>query len=352
MENKKKREVLPDLLRGFAIILVVLGHCIQEGSGETVQTDQLYFQDRLYQWIYSFHMPLFMMVSGYLNWRGIKQSTENRKLFSLIKKRMVSLIAPVLWWTAFDYIRILLLNELNENAQPEALIFVYFYNALHKLWFLWAVWWCFLFVCVVHYIFRDHVLVYVFGFLMLFVIPDGLGLGAYKYMLPYFLFGYYGHELIDAKQWKLDYKPKIWIILISGLAFAALFVYYNEGFLIYTAGYKLIGKQVGRQLWIDFYRMLIGFAGSFFFIMVWQYITVCCRKFWGMNMLRQLGINSMGIYILSEYFVIFVIQRFAWNRQPSYVLNIFEAVVVLAASWMGTMILGKFPVVKRFVGKE
>ena len=33
MTDKKKRELLPDVLRGFAICLVVLGHCIQEGSG-------------------------------------------------------------------------------------------------------------------------------------------------------------------------------------------------------------------------------------------------------------------------------------------------------------------------------
>ena len=35
ISNKEqyKREKLPDILKGFAIILVVLGHCIQEGSG-------------------------------------------------------------------------------------------------------------------------------------------------------------------------------------------------------------------------------------------------------------------------------------------------------------------------------
>jgi hypothetical protein len=32
---------------------------------------------------------------------------------------------------------------------------------------------------------------------------------------------------------------------MTGLAFAALFVYYNEGFLIYTTGYQSAGKWVG-----------------------------------------------------------------------------------------------------------
>ena len=47
MTDKKKRELLPDVLRGFAICLVVLGHCIQEGSGEVYKLQEAYFDDRL-----------------------------------------------------------------------------------------------------------------------------------------------------------------------------------------------------------------------------------------------------------------------------------------------------------------
>ncbi len=352
MENKREREPLPDLLRGFAIILVVMGHCIQEGSGAAVQTEQLYFGDRLYQLIYSFHMPLFMMVSGYLNWKSINQSATNRERISLIKRRAASLLVPIFLWTAMDYVRILILNFVKGNAQPEALIFVYFYNALHKLWFLWAVWWCFLIVCLMHYIFRDAIILYGLGFLLLFVIPDGLGLGAYKYMLPYFLFGFYAHDFMHGKRWQLDFKPRFWMLLLSGLAFAVLFVYYNEDILIYLSGYKLIGKQVGRQLWIDCYRLIIGFVGSLFFILLWQNLSVRNGSVNGLNMLRRLGADSMGIYILSEYFVIFLIQRFTWNAHPSYVLNAFEAVIVLASAWMGTILLGRIPLLKRLVGKS
>ena len=74
MDEKKERELLPDLLRGFAIVLVVLGHCIQDGSGVGYRSEALYFSDRLYQFIYSFHMPLFMMISGYLSWGSIQKA--------------------------------------------------------------------------------------------------------------------------------------------------------------------------------------------------------------------------------------------------------------------------------------
>ena len=241
---------------------------------------------------------------------------------------------------------------------PEALVFVYFYNALNNLWFLWAVWWCFLVVFVMHCFLRDNIAIYVLCFLALFVIPDGLGLGAYKYMLPYFLFGYYMHACMQHRQWRLDFRPKIWVVAGAGLAFAGLFLYYDRDSFIYLTGYKLVGKQVKEQLWIDVYRMLVGFAGSLFFVLLWQYIVICfddqneIRKVkikW--NMLRQLGMHSMGVYILSGYLVIFLIQRLDFIDHPSYVWNILETVAVLAASLCGAIILGKIPVLKRLVGK-
>lgn len=49
-----------DIIKGFAIILVVLGHIIQfsliNGGG----------QHAVYQWIYQFHMQVFFFVSGFL----------------------------------------------------------------------------------------------------------------------------------------------------------------------------------------------------------------------------------------------------------------------------------------------
>lgn len=357
MESKKERELLPDLLRGFAIILVVLGHCIQEGSGEVYRTEQLYFHDRLYQFIYSFHMPLFMMISGYLSWKGIWGANEKSARTNLLKRRAATLLIPIFAWTALDYARILIVNHLSGEPQPEALVFVYFYNALNNFWFLWAVWWCFLIVFVMHCFMRDNIGIYVLGFLMLFAIPDGLGLGAYKYMLPYFLFGCYVHDWMQRKGWGLDCRLKMWMVIAAGLAFAGLFLYYNEDSFIYLSGYKLIGKPVAGQLWIDLYRMLVGFAGSLFFVILWQYIVTGLNKVndgeWLIkcSVLRRLGADSMGIYILSGYLLIFLIHRLDFIDHPSYVCNMIEMVVVLIISLYSTVLLGKIPILKRLVGK-
>lgn len=358
MRKSNERELLPDLLRGFAIILVVLGHCIQEGSGEAYRTEQLYFSDKLYQFIYSFHMPLFMMISGYLSWKGIKCANGKRERIGLLKKRAAALLVPVFSWAALDYIRILAVNAFTGQPQPEALVFVYFYNALNSLWFLWAVWWCFLVVYVMHFFLKDHVIIYVIGFLALFVIPDGLGLGAYKYMLPYFLFGYYMHDCICVRGWNLDCAPKLWVTVAMGLAFTGLFLYYNEDSYIYLTGYKLIGKPVMRQLRIDLYRLLVGFTGSLFFVFLWQYIVVFINRInkagkvrIECRILRRLGADSMGIYILSGYLLVFLIQKIDFIDHPSYAWNVLETVVVLIMSLSVTALFKKVPILKRLVGK-
>jgi fucose 4-O-acetylase-like acetyltransferase len=340
METTNDRERLPDILRGFDIILVVLGHCIQDGSGVDFSANALYFSDKLYQLIYSFHMPLFMILSGYLAWGSVNKANDRAARRSLLKRRAQSLLIPIFLWTGIDYVRILVTNYINGSPQPEAIVFVYFYNALNNLWFLWAVWWCFLIVYLVHYFMKDNWAVYVIIFLAMFVIPDGLGLGAYKYMLPYFVFSYYSHDF--AKK----HKPIFPILVII---YIGLFSLYNEESFIYLTGYKLIGKDVVHQLYLDIYRMVIGFVGSGVVIMLWKFITQHTQ--YEFKLLQQLGKASMGIYILSGYIIVFAVQKLEFIEERSYFVNIIETVAVLAISALMVEVLGRIPYIRKIVGK-
>lgn len=68
----KTRSNYLDILKGYAIILVVFGHCIQYGSGLQAMSNGLYFDNKVFQMIYSFHMPLLMLISGYLFYNTTK----------------------------------------------------------------------------------------------------------------------------------------------------------------------------------------------------------------------------------------------------------------------------------------
>lgn len=60
-----KRDIALDIAKGIAMLLVIIGHC-----------DNLYFSPT-HHFIYSFHMPLFFLASGYLyKVRGVKETLK------------------------------------------------------------------------------------------------------------------------------------------------------------------------------------------------------------------------------------------------------------------------------------
>ena len=78
-----------DLLKGFAMYLVILGHAC---AGK----DYLRLP---FNFVYSFHMPLMFFLSGYLLhslWKA-KYKKENKALF--LGKKALSLLLPYLSWT-------------------------------------------------------------------------------------------------------------------------------------------------------------------------------------------------------------------------------------------------------------
>jgi surface polysaccharide O-acyltransferase-like enzyme len=133
------------------------------------------------------------------------------------------------------------------------------------------------------------------------------------------------------------------------IIYIGLFSLYNEESFIYLTGYKLIGKDIAHQLYIDFYRMIIGFVGSGVVILLWKYITQYTR--YEFKLLRQLGTASMGIYILSGYIIVFVVQKLDFIEVQSYFVNIIETLAVLAISALLVEILVRIPYIRKIVGK-
>ena len=85
-----------DRLKGITIILVVMGHIIQYNIFNGQATS-------LYSMIYSFHMPLFMFISGYVLQKFFKINFLIDS-FSFIWKKSRALLLPLFGWAAIHTI--------------------------------------------------------------------------------------------------------------------------------------------------------------------------------------------------------------------------------------------------------
>lgn len=99
---EKIRNIGFDMTKAFAIYLVLVGHCIQYLSSSD------YRDDNLWIFIYSFHMPLFMLVAGYFSASSYKLDFK-----SLIVKKTKQLIIPMLFLEHFDFFSYSIFSTIN-----------------------------------------------------------------------------------------------------------------------------------------------------------------------------------------------------------------------------------------------
>ena len=105
-----------DNLKAILIILVIIGHAIQ-GSIDNYQ------HNFFFRLIYSFHMPLFLSISGYFTYKPKYDSL-------LIRKRFVQLLVPFVIWAFIS--PLLLTGSFNIHAAFNALLY-----PDYGLWFLY-----------------------------------------------------------------------------------------------------------------------------------------------------------------------------------------------------------------------
>jgi fucose 4-O-acetylase-like acetyltransferase len=136
MKVEKARLDAFDILKGIAILLVVLGHSLPSSK----------IGDLISNFIYSFHMPLFFIVSGYFY--------KTRPLLEQIKKDIFGLLLPYIIFcivlTIYGLFRDLYggISFPHETTRWFRICFYGSYNPnvplgyVGPIWFLLAMFWC------------------------------------------------------------------------------------------------------------------------------------------------------------------------------------------------------------------
>lgn len=175
--NQKRNQLL-DAVKGVAIILVVLGHAIQQYAGlDNRSALDLGFE----RFIVSFHMPLFVLVSGYLFYFSLQRHSE----LDIVKKRIKMFTLPILTMAVIKHLR-------GNIYHFELTSFVTDFptSLFNSLWFFWAMIIITMFVCIVHKFFKNHWAGYLAAVAVTLTLPNVYPLRAYVHLLPVFLLGY------------------------------------------------------------------------------------------------------------------------------------------------------------------
>lgn len=207
-----KRLVWPDLLKGFLIITVILGHAI---SYVLIERGEDFLSSYLWLLIYSFHMPAFMAASGYFAYKNNKVVNGVNKQ---IKKRFHQLIIPFITWSIIMFI-------VNHNVTNPSEYVLYPNNSY---WFLWALFFITSIFSSIQYIanrinINTDMTILLTAIILIAIqmlLPDPKIFG-YEYVSYYFIYysmGYFVHKYnkyIPSKTIILCTLTIIWFVLGS-----------------------------------------------------------------------------------------------------------------------------------------
>ena len=191
-----------DLLKFIGIYLVILGHhpSLDEESK---------------RFIYSFHMPLFYMISGYLTFY------KEQKFYDVFKKHICRLMIPYsffrilgyIWWICFSYMKH---EELFPRDQvtifkPLVAIFLglgyntdFAYTVCTPVWFLFSLFWLKIVSIYILPSFRKSIFAMLFSIIIVMILKY-LDFHAYFSLenallaFPFYIIGYYlrHYSLLD-----------------------------------------------------------------------------------------------------------------------------------------------------------
>ena len=243
-KQDKKRNPYLDIIKAILILLVLIGHSIQYGSGENYLNKQLFFNNYLFKFIYSFHMPLFIMISGYLSYNSLNKVNLKDTIISKFK----SLIIPIFIWSIIPFI-----ISINNYINIKELIKLFITTFSTNLWFLWSLFYINVLVKIINKYFKDNIYIYILSILITFILPNtyiikyfNFQFSLYSFMYIYFLLGYF------YKKYNLDTKLNKYInnktLIINTILFILLLIPFSKEYYIYTSGINIIGNY--KQIFI------------------------------------------------------------------------------------------------------
>jgi len=294
-------------------------------------------------------MPLFMLISGYL----FGHSVLKRTWLSTIKNKIQTLIVPILSWCLLSVLCSFVLNCCDHSIGTAVYYLKdYVSKVIYSFWFLWAIFWCSLFVIIANRFCHDNIVIYLLGLILTFVIPDYYGLATYKYMFPYFVIGYLYYN--GTISYKINSLSRI-ILLCVFVLYCILMLFYSTDCFIYTTGYGIIknGAWDFHQLIIDLHRFLVGILGSILIFWLFHFKSLYASTKVN-KIFSYIGKNTLELYIISEYLFAYFIPKVTFSISSyNLLLSSIECILVLTLSLLLSQLIKQSKFMRKiFFGKN
>lgn len=130
-KGESERITYVDAVKGFAIVLVVLGHILR-AEGEILSPE---VEDMIADIIYAFHMPLFFFISGYCRALSERKGLMDAKGFARTALKLTGRLLPAyLLWTLIYYLVRILIGDPGDGVTWLTMTLTF--RGVAPLWFL------------------------------------------------------------------------------------------------------------------------------------------------------------------------------------------------------------------------
>lgn len=221
-----------DLMKIICVILVVIGHILNlyiSGGAILIAKEQSFIPMR--DFIYSFHMPVFVALSGAI-YSIQKEKGKYMDNFSFLRIKIKRLLVPyILISLCFVLPTMCFVWNIKEP-------FNYYYNNYvlardsRHLWFLLMLFYVFVILNPIERQIRTHkrlscLLFFVCSYFISSYIPNVFGV---HFFFKYVFWFYFGYLFERNKHIIISFLDKLWVFFFLYLAFAYYFSFYKATF--------------------------------------------------------------------------------------------------------------------------
>ncbi|MBT1516983.1 acyltransferase family protein [Bradyrhizobium sp. SRL28] len=280
------RDLGLDFAKGVLITLVIVGHLIQY----VVYGDEGFWESPCFKWIYMFHMPLFMAISGYLSWRALLRKSFTRA----IGDRAMQLLLPMLFWYAL--LETAKLAVFSSSASEPGSVLQCLNDSAGTYWFIWAAFVSFLLVKILSIFNRRSPWILFVSVILVALAPVTFSISPLiRYTFPFFCLGV---SFAQSREWWTSITRSHKPLLITFLSIAALvcFLAWRKDTYIYNNLALVHDMQSAKNVLL----MLLGSAAASAIVIV---LVLQCWKVGRSNRVTrfitvELGQSTLLLYLI------------------------------------------------------